>query len=453
MAKEKLAMETYSNFGIWTDDACSKSNLSLLFSLEPIGIGFPMVESLSGYISRVAVEHRITTGRLFTEVLVPYLDKHYLNEISKRGGNGFFDSAHMMNGTSKAAVEFSNMLNALTGNSNLQNLTLLRFANLISQRGLLKTKKSWCPACYREMFLSNSIIYDPLLWFIQSVTICRIHQIKLRNICPNCFKSALILERRSRPGYCCHCNTWLGDEEIPTVDTLDFERDMKATMLEELLCSEGMFLRSGIVAALRSIVSQENSNPTQIARVLNIPKTTFWGWISGKNLPSVTEVIGICNKFGINIADFYKGHNNNGHAPVIFSRRIKKQNKDITTLPLFEISVLTRKIVKDAKTESMHVQALAKAVSCNKKTLYKYLPTLCKMQAAKWKKYLNKQKSIRVGSIKREVTRVYMRSLSSGVVPGIKKLEQDMQKPAVFREVEIKSHLNELIAGRGCSTK
>ncbi|CAM3544414.1 helix-turn-helix domain-containing protein [Brevibacillus invocatus] len=406
MTIDKSAMETYHNFEIWNDLVCSKNDISQLFSLKPIGIGSPMVESLSGYISRLAVEHRITTGKLFTEVMVPYLDKHYLNEISKRGGNGFFDTAHMMNGTSKAAVEFSNMLNELTGNSHLHNLTFHRFANTISQRGLLKTKKSWCPACYKEMFLSNSIVYEPLLWLIQSVTICRTHRLKLRSVCTNCFKTALILERRSRPGFCCHCSIRLGDEKITAVDTIDFESDMKATMIEELLCSEGMFLRSGVITALKSIVSREKSTPTQIARKLNVPKTTFWGWITGKNLPSVTEVIGICNKFGINIVNFYKGSNNEGHAPVIFSRRIKKQNKDITTLPLFEISVLTRKIVKDAKTESMHVQALANAVSCNKKTLYKYLPTLCKMQAVKWKKYLQKQKCIRVRSIKREVTRI-----------------------------------------------
>jgi transcriptional regulator with XRE-family HTH domain len=74
---------------------------------------------------------------------------------------------------------------------------------------------------------------------------------------------------------------------------------------------------------LKNIVVQENSNVTQVARKLTIPKTTFWGWYRGKNLPPVTEVIRICNKYGINIFDFYKGHSNEGYSPVIFQRELR----------------------------------------------------------------------------------------------------------------------------------
>jgi hypothetical protein len=183
-----------------------------------------------------------------------------------------------------------------------------------------------------------------------------------------------------------------------------------------------------------------------VARKLAIPKTTFWGWCRGKNLPPLAEVIHICNKYGINIVDFYKGLYKEGHTPVIFSKRVMKRNVILTKRPLTEIRKLVKCIVMD-KTIEYHVQAMADVVGCNKKTLYNHFPNLCKAQAVKRKRYLKKQKWKRLVEIKREVTAVFKLTSSYANVPGINRLERYLNKPAIFREREMKDHLNKLIVG------
>jgi hypothetical protein len=77
---------------------------SRLYSLTPIGIGTSFVESLTGYISRIAEEaHSIHTGTLIAKEITPQLDKDYMDKIARRGGNGFYDWAHSLNGLGNGA--------------------------------------------------------------------------------------------------------------------------------------------------------------------------------------------------------------------------------------------------------------------------------------------------------------------------------------------------------------
>lgn len=436
-------------FQSWDDDVSVIDwNTTKLFSMGPQGLGTSRVEGLSGYISRLSTEHCTTTGRLFAEMFTPYLNKYYLNEILKRGGNGFYDSAHMINGSSIAAEQFSTMLNELTGMSNLQELTLLRFANIIPQRGLLRPVRTWCPECYEEMVKSTSaIVYDPLVWSIRAVSICTKHLALLMEVCPGCTRPNLMMDRRSSPGFCSHCNAWLGSAATIKIDEMDYESQVKAKMIDRLLECKSILNRNGIVTSLKHIVTHENSNITEVARKLSVPKTTFWTWVRGRNLPPVGEVLRICNKYGINIVDFYMGRISEGHSPVIFLKRIKKMNVNLTTRPLFEVRKLAKGIVMDTTNGYMHVQAMADAIGCNKKTLYNHFPTLCKAQAYKRKRYLKKLKNDRIKNLKQDVTTVFHTASLHGELPTANRLERYLKKPAVFREREIKGHYKRLIAG------
>lgn len=441
-------MKVYYSFQVWNENTIPfQHNTTRLFRLEHQGKGTSAVESLSSYISRLAAEHCVSTGRLFTEVFTPYLNKYYLNEISKRGGNGFYDSAHMINGNSIAAEQFSTMLNELTGNTNLQELTLLRFAKAIPQRGLLRTVKAWCPECYEEMKHSkSSIVYDPLIWSIRVVSICRKHRLILNELCPGCKRTNLMIDRRSSPGVCSHCNVWLGEAKSEKTDECDYESLSKAKMVERLLESQHIPNKDGVITSLRRIVIQENSNIAGVARKLSVPKTTFWTWYKGRNLPPLAEVLRICNKYGINIVDFYSGHLNDDHSPVIFAKRKKKLNIKLTTRPLIEVKKSAENLVMESTNGYMHVQAMADEIGCNKKTLYNHFPALCKTQAIKWKQYLKKQKSIRLEKIKRDIATVFERAFIQGEYPTISKLEQYMKRPAIFRECEVKIHYNQMIS-------
>ncbi|REE81564.1 TetR family transcriptional regulator [Paenibacillus taihuensis] len=438
---------TYRNFQSWYEELPSLHHTTTrLYSLAPIGRGTCYVESLSGYIARLAAEHCTTTGRLFTDVFSSYLDKHYLNEIVKRGGNGFFDAAHMINGNARAAEQFSTMMSNLTGVAEFTDFTLHRFRMIIPQRGLLKRHKTWCGDCYREMKQSQTgIVFEPLIWQIGVVSICNEHNRVLMDRCPECNKTSLVLDRRSIPGHCPHCKAWLGRHSGLSAEN-DYEAKMRAAMIKRLLENKVPLKRSGIASSLSRIIVSNDTNSTELARRLDVPKTTFWTWTNGRNLPSLIEVIRICNKFGIDIVDFYQGLPNGEHLPVIFKKRKKKTNLKLTTRPLYVVKQMAKSIVADNTNGHMHVQAMADALSCNKKTLYNHFPALCKAQSIKRQRFLNKQKEERIDRLRYEIDDAF-NEVTRFERPTKRRLEGRLGRPCVFREREIKDHYKNLRAG------
>lgn len=131
-----------------TEEKLIIPKVSELYCLEPEGLGTVFIESLSSYISRLANTHCVKPGTLFSQVFSPYLNKKYTNQIVHRGGNGFYDSAHTINGVTETASEFTTMISDLTQMNRMSELTLLKFKGIFPNRGLLRKKKAWCPSCF-----------------------------------------------------------------------------------------------------------------------------------------------------------------------------------------------------------------------------------------------------------------------------------------------------------------
>jgi len=64
--------DTPSRFEVWVP-ACEAPPRSRLYSLEPIGIGTPEVESLSSYLNRLAQAHCVTVNALIAHELLPHV--------------------------------------------------------------------------------------------------------------------------------------------------------------------------------------------------------------------------------------------------------------------------------------------------------------------------------------------------------------------------------------------
>jgi hypothetical protein len=81
---------------------------SILYNIEPIGLGTHYVESFSRYMSRLSDFHCLPFGIFLSKLLAPILKKDYIIQIGKRGGNGFYDSSNGVNGIGTLADEFKN---------------------------------------------------------------------------------------------------------------------------------------------------------------------------------------------------------------------------------------------------------------------------------------------------------------------------------------------------------
>ena len=114
---------------------------SRLYHLEPIGVGTPYVESLTGYVARLAQQHCVTTRRLILNEIAPYLrlhknfSDHQTDNISHVLGIQTRRAA--LNGTGLMASKLLSALSILTQNTRLHFLTLLSWGKVFPNRGLL----------------------------------------------------------------------------------------------------------------------------------------------------------------------------------------------------------------------------------------------------------------------------------------------------------------------------
>ena len=133
------------------------STRSVLYNLEPVGIGTPYVESLTSYISRLAFTHNVTVSSLLKGTVVPMADKKYLkNNLSE----GVFGSTpKYINGNSQVSQDYVKVFEILTGRNDLCYLTMVSWTGIFSQN-IIGNYRKWCPVCLNRMIFESKEVYE-----------------------------------------------------------------------------------------------------------------------------------------------------------------------------------------------------------------------------------------------------------------------------------------------------
>src|SRR5574341_793534 len=191
---------------------------SRLYSLQPCGQGTAYVESITSYTARLAQLHGLTIRQLVGGEIWPLfrLSSQQIGSINF-AASICKDDARALAGTRSWAAQWVTALEALTRQAGLRFSTMLPWANVISHLDLLRPERGWCPACYQAWREAHHVIYDPLLWSVQEVTLCALHRQPLQFHCPNprCHRSQPYLANRIQPGHCVYCGVWLGLSSLP----------------------------------------------------------------------------------------------------------------------------------------------------------------------------------------------------------------------------------------------
>lgn len=311
-----MSTEIKSIYELWGLNKSLILEHSRLHHLQPIGVGTPLVESLTGYIARLAESHCLLPGLLIHSEIAPLLKKIFLKKTGSRGLRAFFDRGTALNGTGNMAKDLVQALEILTLRSDLSFLTMLSWAELIPPRSLFRSHKAWCSSCYNEWYLSGQIVYEPLLWTIDALKLCSYHHQPLSITCSHCDEQMPLLTWQSRPGHCSNCGGWLGvnqSTELSGNTTLSLDELKKqiwiSDVIGELLAlAPGLsspVLKESIAKSLRTCVDiLTEGNVAALARLLGIPKNTLWGWHNGKFLPLFDDLLKICHSLGISLSDF-----------------------------------------------------------------------------------------------------------------------------------------------------
>jgi hypothetical protein len=285
-----------------------------LYHQRPIGIGTPMVESLTGYIVRLAEAHAVTPGALI------------FKEFGRCVGTGlsgfaagvryystFTYDAQSLNGMTDRTEKWAAAVSAATGVENLRFLTMLSWRQVFSAQGITRVMRAWCARCYREWRTASTEIYEPLLWMVARVSICPLHQQILTTICPHCQREPHVLSCRSRPGHCSRCGGWLGsltDERSNVGGATDWNQERSIAETVAALLARAPTLEHPpsvelVKINLRACMAElAGGNESLFLRAAGLGAKTLPEWLSGHLLPRLDSLLTVCVRLGIPLLRF-----------------------------------------------------------------------------------------------------------------------------------------------------
>lgn len=306
----------YCVYDSWDITPPKISPRSRLYHLNPIGIGTSRTESCTGYIARLAEEHCVSTYSLFGRELVAASNRpHLLRAESQylRGGT-FVKTMTTLNGRSRRARDWIEVLESLTLQRNLHFLTMLTWQEVLTHKSLLRSVRTWCSQCLEEQRETDRRIYEHLLWALGTVGICPAHRTKLATVCPHCHHQTPPFTYRLRPGHCSRCLNWLGhsnkgelSKSLLTEDN-DFEYELWiANQMGQLVAQAPYQSSAPSRERIRQFITTcikrtTGGNVTAFADMLGIDRFVIYTW-RRKHLPATDLVLKICYRLGVSFYD------------------------------------------------------------------------------------------------------------------------------------------------------
>ncbi len=281
---------------------------SRLYSLEPVGGGTAMVESLTGYVARLAEAHSVSVGDLVGRVLSELADPNdplitVAAKALRVGGHGFRACGYVINGVSARAEKWVNASETATLRRDLRSLTLLPFRYALPDH-LFRWHRGWCALCFDQWRTSEQKVYEPLLWEIKASPHCPVHARPLDCTCPHCARRLSPLGVFSRPGRCERCDGWLGaratDKNQAVPGSPGGKDEMwPCTKVGGLLAMLPQVnpvavresFRRNLVVYLEQIAGD---NVLALAQRVRCPHSILHSWLDGATVPRLENLLRVC---------------------------------------------------------------------------------------------------------------------------------------------------------------
>lgn len=302
-----------SIFDSWDLAAPDVPPRTRFYPLEPIGVGTPLVEGLTGYLLRLAEAHALPVAALTEEL-------RRCAPIAPPGPGGTEKDypygllSYSANGVEESATKWARALNAATLRSDLRNLTLLAFEGFLCSLSLFRRFRAWCPACLEEWRTADRSIYEPLLWSLSVACVCPYHGQPFVSICPRCGRPMRPIMSSSRPGHCGRCGGWLGAmpaQARPEDTSVTAPERWVSSAAGDLLAlalrvghqpaTLRMAFRENVDACVRHLF---NGNGAEFAKFIGCTATSVYNWRNGKATPRIDQLLQVSERLRIPIAAF-----------------------------------------------------------------------------------------------------------------------------------------------------
>lgn len=423
----------------------TKTTSTPLYSLYPHKRDTGFVESQTGYIHRLAQEHQVVPKVLVKNVIRERFD-------TDESLGSVYGKAHAANGFGKVARKWVELLQEKTGVSNLQKTTLLPLEGVISQRNLLREQKAWCPRCFVGWFRNGNVLYEPLLWQLESVVVCPEHEIFLETKCPQCSETLPVLTGRSRIGVCPHCETWLGKDVNGTTDVPKEEYWVSQQFLRLLKQIQSMrrFEDNLVSRRVTSFVeNQMDVTLASLARRMGLRKNTVWSWSKGRTKPTLRNLLKLCYVLGLCMDEFFTGEYNEDQVEF---RRWEHQNDQRRKSPKevkeSKIKQQLEEVLKSAD-HSPSLRQVAQKTPHRPRILRRHFPDLCRAISEKYKYSRRKEFENEKQSVISTIRTVAESLHNQGIYPSKPKIEEQLSNPGYFHLPEIRDNWKQTLRELG----
>lgn len=429
---------------IWEMSLPDFPTRSKLYSLAPLGLNSPLVESMTSYLCRLAYEHHVEVGTLVQHSIAPVLGKHYIADGSSRSISSFLRYASPINGNGLMASDWVDALEVLTFRADLAQLTLLVATDALSQRDLLQPVRQWCPRCYDAWRRQGVIIYEPLLWSINRIAVCPEHSRHLERRCPHCSASLPWLTWCSRPGYCSACGKWLGRADGQS-QVEEQERYLAETVGDFLAQMPQLPLsipREGAIRSLQDLIAATTEgNITAFSRNLGLPKTTLWELVQGYFPPSLPFLLQLCYQFRLSLLQFLLGVEQivPGESPV-FQEQARKRNV-CRPFDREKVQQALEDILAEQQSAPPSMREVAQRLGHPVRTIETHFPVLCREIARRYAEYRKQQGQLRKARLRQRITEAARIVLVQGEKLTYQRVGSIIGEPGCFREYEARQAL------------
>jgi hypothetical protein len=286
---------------------------SQLYSLQPVGVGSGMVESLTGYVARLAEAHSVSVEDLVGRVLSDLADpkEPIITAAAKAisiGGHGFRACSYAINGVTDRAAKWVKALEAATTRRDLRCLTLLPYRHTLPDH-LFRRHRAWCRLCFDQWRASGHIVYEPLLWAIEVSTHCIVHARPLDSICRHCARTLSPLGVFSQPGHCERCAGWLGASDThsrrpelggPDCTEETWPSRQVGGLLATLPRIDPVAARDSFRRSLAGYLEQiAEGNVLALAQHIRCPHSILQNWLDGATVPRLENLLRTCRFLNI----------------------------------------------------------------------------------------------------------------------------------------------------------
>ena len=446
----------------WDEVSAIPPARSRLYRLEPIGLGTPLVECLTSYIHRLAAAHGLPTWVLVCREIAPQFRRKSM--LTANGHCDLFGKVGItINGNNDTARETVAVLQMLTGQPMVRDMTFCRLGGLVAAHRILRGTQAWCPTCLDEWHQDGRIIYRPLIWLLSPLKSCPTHGCSLEDRCPGCGQHHASLVRYQWNGVCPRCSVWLGK----------IRRGVGRCKTAPLSAWDAFtaLVLGRFVAAMQSLPDDlpETTFPSNVtdlmqtrfggncsglARPLRVHRSTVSDWANGSGRPSLTSLVGLAHCFGGEAMDWITGKVDPAHMAATrqialadsakLRRPLRRQQPEIVRVHLTAATNATEHPPRS-------LTAVCKQLGANQGSAKRLFPDLATKIMSNYRIYRDKCKRTREHHRTTEVQSAVRQLLATGRTVSYNQLSKVLPPRVSARDRLVRQEFKRLRAESACA--